>query len=203
VRSPWPGEPDRPDQAPPPGAPPVDAFPRRLTDRIERATSRLLGLGVLVVVVLAVLVSLNLHRTGMEQASRDLTDRDQVLATLAVGVAMPVGLDVAAAAGAGTAPATWVTSDGTRHTGVVPVLGARAAGDTVPVWVDRSGALAAPPVNALQANVTAVVGGLLVALGGALLLFGIRAAVRAHCAVVNHRAWARDWAFHEPLWSGR
>ncbi|WP_345425433.1 Rv1733c family protein [Pseudonocardia xishanensis] len=177
-------------------------MPRRFTDRVERAVSGFVGVGAVVVAVLAFVAALSLHGSGMAQVANDRVDRVQVDAVLTAPVEMPLSFD-STAGGSGSVPATWTGPTGGAHAGLIPVLGPRAAGDTVPVWVDRAGEIAPPPVDAVQARVTATVGGLLVALAGALVLLGIRAAVRARCAVVNHRAWEREWALHEPRWSGR
>ncbi|MCE0767712.1 hypothetical protein LWC35_33165 [Pseudonocardia kujensis] len=158
----------------------------------------------LVLVAVAVVTGLQLHGNGLEQARADAVDRVSVDATLLQPVDGAIGMDAAAGTTQVTVPATWAAPDGTPRTGTVPVLGSQPAGSTVPVWVDRtSGAIAPPPVDALQAGVTAVVGGLLVLLVGVLVLLGLRAVVRARCAARNHAAWAREWALYEPLWSGR
>ncbi|WP_446686497.1 Rv1733c family protein, partial [Pseudonocardia pini] len=123
--------------------------------------------------------------------------------TLTAAAEIPIGVDQAGATAAGTTQATWSGPDGSAHAGPIPVPAPQPAGSTVPIWVDRQGAPAPPPVDRTQAAVTAVVGGVLVLLAGGLALFGVRALVRARCAAANHRAWSREWAFYEPLWSNR
>ncbi|WP_443719785.1 Rv1733c family protein [Pseudonocardia terrae] len=199
-----PGNSDHSDRPHPYSAVGADRIPRRATDRVESVVSWVLGVLVLVLVAVAVLTGLQLHTNGMEQARADAVDRVSVDATLLQPVDGAMGMDAASGTTQVTAPATWTAADGTPRTGAVPVLGSQPAGSTVPVWVDRSsGAIAPPPVDALQAGVTAVVGGVLVLLVGALVLLGVRALVRARCAARNHAAWAREWALYEPLWSGR
>jgi hypothetical protein len=157
----------------------------------------------LVLVAVAVLTGLHLHSSGLEQARADAVDRVSVEATLLEPVDGAIGVDAATTTQV-TAPATWNAPDGTPRTGTVPVLGSQPAGATVPIWTDRStGAVAPPPVDTLQAGVTAVVGALLVLLVGVLVLLGLRAVVHARCAARNHAAWAREWERYEPLWSGR
>jgi hypothetical protein len=203
VRSQWPGEPDQPHHTPAPGAPPLDPFPRRWTDRVERVAGGLVGFGALALVVAAVLAGLALHGSGLRQAANDAVDRIQVPATLTAAAEVPIGVDQSGATATGTTPATWTGPDGSAHTGRIPVLAPQPAGSTVSMWVDRQGAPAAPPVDRTQAAVTAVVGAVLVLLAGGLLLAGVRALVRSRCAAANHRAWAREWTFYEPLWSSR
>jgi hypothetical protein len=205
VRSPWPGENEQPHETPTPRTTPADPLPRRRTDVAERAVNGLVAVAAVVAVVVAVLVSVSLHGSGVRQVASDAVDRAQVSAVLLESAESPLGVDASMAAGAagGTVEATWTGPDGSAHTGAVPVLGPQQAGAVVPIWVDRAGALAAPPVTDVQAAVTAVVGGLLVLLVAALVLIGLRSAVRARCAALNHRAWAREWALYEPRWSGR
>jgi hypothetical protein len=203
VRSPWPGENEQPPETPAPRSAPADPFPRRRTDLAERAVNALVAVAAVVAVVVAVLVSVSLHGRGVRQAANDAVDRAQVSALLLESADSPLGVDASMATGGGTVQATWTGPDGSEHRGTVPVVGPQQAGSVVPIWVDRSGALAAPPVSEAQAAVTAVVGGLLVLLVAALMLVGLRAAVRARCAALNHRAWAREWAVYEPRWSGR
>ncbi|MCF7549169.1 hypothetical protein [Pseudonocardia sp. WMMC193] len=202
MRSPWSGENEQPHETPAPRSAPADPFPRRRTDRVERATGVLVAAGALLAVVLAVLTSVSLHGSGVRQAANDAVDRVAVTATLTAPVEASPGLDATMSPGVGAAvPATWTAPDGSLQTGTVPVMGPQPAGSSVPIWVDRTGALAPPPVTATQAAVTSVVGGLLVLLAGGLLLAGVRAGVRARCAALNHRAWAREWAEVGPRWA--
>ena len=199
-----PGNSDHSDRPHPYSAVGTDRIPRRVTDRVESAASWILGVLGLVLVAVAVLTGMQLHGNGLEQARADAVNRVSVEATLLEPVDGAIGVDAAASTTQVTAPASWTAPDGSARTGTVPVLGSQPAGSTVPVWVDRSsGAIAPPPVDALQAGVTGVVGGLLVLLVGVLVLLGLRAVVRARCAARNHAAWAREWARYEPLWSGR
>jgi hypothetical protein len=201
VRSPWPGENDQPHETPAPLH--AEPFPRRATDRVERATGVLVVAAALLAVVLAVLTAVSLHGSGVRQAANDAVDRSEVTATLTAPAESPLGMDATMTSGASgtTVPATWTGPDGAAHTGAIPVVGPQPAGVTVPIWVDRAGALAAPPVSETQAAVTSVVGGLLVLLAAGLLLVGVRAGVRARCAALNHRAWGREWADVGPRWT--
>jgi hypothetical protein len=176
-------------------------MPRRATDRVEAAASWVLGVLGLVLVAAAVLIGLQLHGAGIEQSRVDAVERLSVDATLLKPADGAVGADASLAT---HVTAIWTGPDGIPHTGSVPVIGIQPAGSTVPIWVDRTtGAIATPPVDALQASISAVVGGLLVLMLGVLVLLGLRALVRAGCTARNHAAWAREWALYEPFWSGR
>ncbi|GAA1833057.1 hypothetical protein GCM10009836_09010 [Pseudonocardia ailaonensis] len=178
-------------------------MPLRRTDRVESLVGWALGvLGVLVLAI-ALVTGLSLHGQAMAQAASDETDRVSTEAVLLEPVESAIGVDPTAGAAQTQAMASWHAPDGSVRTGEIPVIGAQAAGSSVPVWTDRGGALTAPPVDALQADVTAVVGGLLVLILGGLLLLGVRALVRLRIAQVNARWWASRWALFEPVWSGR
>lgn len=100
-------------------------------------------------------------------------------------------------------PARWVALDGSERTGTVSATGGAKSGDTVQVWVDRSGNLAAAPMSSTGAAILVVV-----AATGAWLAIG---ALLATCWLtlrwrLNLRRLARwddDWKRVEPQWSGR
>jgi len=184
-------------------------MPRRRTDRVESAVGWVVGVLGVALVGVALLTGITLNAEGMRQAARDAVDRVPAVAVLNEPSGALVGADPLSGVTSGpqvpgiVALATWRAPDGSLRTGRIPVLGARPAGSTVGVWTDRDGALAEAPVDALQAEVNGIVGGVFVLLIGALGLTGVRAAARRWVARANAREWARGWAFHEPLWSGR
>lgn len=204
MRSPWPGPDEQPRETPAARSAPADPFPRRRTDVAERAVAVVVAAGALLAVVVAVLVAVSLHGSGVRQVANDAVDRVQVTATLTEPAESPLAMDASMAVGAsgGAVAAVWTAADGTDHAGAIPVLGPQPVGAVVPIWVDRRGEPAAPPVTEMQAAVTAVVGGLLVLVAAGLVLGGLRSLVRLRCAALNHRAWAREWAIYEPRWSG-
>jgi hypothetical protein len=202
VQPPRPGNPDHSDPSAIDRSSPL-RLPRRATDRVEAVLRRvLLGVGA-VVLVLAAVVGVQLHGSGVAQVQADAVNRVSVPATLLEPIEGMVGMEAAASSTQTSAPATWTAPDGTPRTGTVSLLGTQEAGAVVPVWVDRTGAIASPPVDMVQADVTAVVGGLLVVILGMFGLYGAWRLVRHRCAVSNHAAWAREWALYEPVWSGR
>lgn len=213
MRSPWQGD-GRPGDSgsqgdsgqgdaarPIAGASQAGPIPRRGTDRVERASGLVLRVLAVVLLVGAVLTAISLRGDGLAQAAREATEKHQVTATLVEAAQMPIALDPSSSA-SGTL-ATWTGPDGSAHRESVVVIGPRPAGSTVPIWVDRAGTPSPPPVDVVQASVTAAMSGLLMLVVGGLVLYVVRAGVRARCAVVNHRRWAREWSLYEPLWSGR
>ncbi|WP_406196149.1 hypothetical protein OH807_09095 [Kitasatospora sp. NBC_01560] len=101
------------------------------------------------------------------------------------------------------AEADWTGPDGQPHTGTIDVPRTTPARATVTLWVDRAGTPVDPPADPTGLAVDAVCAGLFgvvtftAAAGGALAL-----RLRTLDRRAGH-AWARDWARHEPHWTGR
>ena len=102
-----------------------------------------------------------------------------------------------------TAPARWTAPDGRLAQGRVLVTSQHAVGDTVSIWVDRTGRLTQAPTKPGTATAVGWTWGVAVTLGGWAVLGLLWAAVRAATARRNAAAWAREWAVVEPTWSGR
>jgi hypothetical protein len=100
-------------------------------------------------------------------------------------------------------PVRYTGPDGTERRATASVNGRQPAGAVVPIWVDRSGAIAGAPVRGIDAVRCAVMSAGSVLSVGALVLgciwAGIRTATR-RCAMAR---WEREWEHVEPLWSGR
>jgi len=99
--------------------------------------------------------------------------------------------------------ARWTATDGSPRTGTVVAVAGSLAGATVPIWVDRSGAVVAAPIGTADA----IGVGVFVGLGGWLGL-GVLLAGTSWLAVLaldrGRRAeWDRDWARVAPLWQGQ
>jgi hypothetical protein len=87
--------------------------------------------------------------------------------------------------------------------GRVVVTTKHVVGDTVSIWIDRTGRLALAPTQPGTATAVGWTWGVAVTLGGWALLALLWTAVRAATARRNAAAWAREWAVVEPNWSGR
>ena len=83
------------------------------------------------------------------------------------------------------------------------MTGRHAAGDTVPVWLDRTGRVVAGPPTPATLVAVGWIWGVLAALAGWAVLLLAWFGVQRATAVRNQAAWARDWARVEPGWSGR
>lgn len=136
--------------------------------------------------------------------ARQLAERDQVTATLlesASGQAVP---DASQPIHATTqVPARWTTPDGDTSTGLIAVATDSSVGDKHPIWVDRSGDLATPPLSAAQVAFLAIAVGVGVNATGAVLLFAAYRFIQHRAWQRRLRAWEAEWAEVAPQWSTR
>ncbi|WP_443734638.1 Rv1733c family protein [Streptomyces flavotricini] len=101
------------------------------------------------------------------------------------------------------ASATWHYPAQRSHTETIPVPAGTRNGDTVRVWVDENGSVAAAPPGQADIALNAVGIGT-GALAGIVLAGGALVAVRLRVLDARSaRAWESEWAGVEPLWSGR
>lgn len=98
-------------------------------------------------------------------------------------------------------PAKWPTPGGSPRTGNIEVAAGTPKDTPEPVWITKSGNLAAAPLPAAECAELATLG----AAGAAMALcalFGIAWATAR--GVLNHRrmtAWAEDWVAAEARWN--
>jgi hypothetical protein len=173
---------------------------RRPVDRIEGVV--LVALAAAFLVVMAVASVLGVHTYQSQRAAS--AGLRPVVAVLSQAGPLSYG----AVGQLGQAEARWRDTGGSERSGVLTtvtapgILGA-AAGDPIPVWLDRSGQPAAPPggqvamiVNALAPS-TAVAGGAGMTL---LVCYGL-------CRLVLDRrrlaAWESAWSRTGPRWTTR
>ena len=109
--------------------------------------------------------------------------------------------------GAGTVPpsveARWRAPDGQVRTGELFVPSGATAGSTVPVWVNKAGRLAVPPLSRAQLATRAQLAAELAA--GSLVIALAVAAWLTRRAFDRRRmvAWDADWLATGPRWSPR
>lgn len=172
----------------------------RGTDRVEDFVAWVLTTGAAATVLLAFAVGqlgyeATLARSSAESAAR-LPARAELLedggGTLLADGSRPR-----------TALARWTAPDGRETEGRVIVTARHAIGDTVPVWLDRTGRIVAAPITAASASVVGWTWGVAVALASWAALALLWTGLRAWTARRNASAWAREWALVEPMWSGR
>ncbi len=99
-----------------------------------------------------------------------------------------------------TAKARWKAPDGTLQIGLVQATVGDLAGARVPIWVDRSGALQAPP-SRHDPVAQAVTIGVALALCVAAAFAGLYRIARAVLDRRRDRAWTREWLDVGPRWS--
>jgi multisubunit Na+/H+ antiporter MnhC subunit len=107
-----------------------------------------------------------------------------------------------------TAEATWPLPNGTHRSGALTTVTAPGiynapAGTSLPVWLDRSGEPAVPPLSLDDMILTALVAGFSIAAGAAVVL-----TLCYHlCRIVLDRRrlarWESAWATIGPQWTSR
>jgi hypothetical protein len=179
-------------------------LPRRPVDRIEDLVLWILIALGLLTAVLATTVAMRRYDEGMHQVNLQMRERTPVQAVLLEPAPQMLVMDVGGQAvrlDPAPVPIRYVAPDGTERRATARVSGPRPAGDVVPVWVDRQGAMISAPVSGIDAVMSAAVGAIAVLAVGAVVLVGIGAGVR----IATHRftmlRWAREWEQVEPQWS--
>ncbi|GAB1510459.1 Rv1733c family protein [Actinophytocola sp. KF-1] len=168
----------------------------RDVDRVERVTVlACVALAVLLIPVALVVGALT-YRGLTGAAAEEAATHHRTVAVLTEDLAAP-GARGYAGSTTPSAHATWRAPDGTARAGVVPVRGGMAAGDTVDVWLDETGAPTAPPMSTSDAVGTGIAVAAFGWLGAAGLLalacYGLHTAFERR----RMRGWAAGWAAFE------
>lgn len=172
---------------------------RRTTDRIEDVTSWLLIAAGIVLIALSCAFGLGTSSTMAERARTEAQDRAPAVARLHTASAATAG-DLAARSPVMVA-ASWPDRQGVEHTGLVSAPAQLQAGSTVPIWIDRTGALVPAPLSATDVLVCSVIAAV-VAFGlGAGTLTLIWLLVRRATLAHNYAQWEREWRAVAPIWS--
>jgi hypothetical protein len=170
---------------------------RRTTDRLQSVIGWVLLAATVCTLIGACGSAVSAYRNGLARIQHDAATRATVVGVL---------LDDADAAASGPARPvriSYVDPAGRPHVGQLPISGRLLSGTHVRVEVDGDGRIGVPAPTQGDAVLSAAAVALGVGLLGGLLLgltwFGVRFAVTAR----NHAAWAREWRWIEPQWSGR
>jgi hypothetical protein len=99
--------------------------------------------------------------------------------------------------------ARWRAPDGQLRTGELLAPSGAAVGSIVPVWVDRSGGLADPPLGRAQLATRAQLARELAAGSLAVVLISIGWLARRSLDRRRMAAWDADWLATGPRWSPR
>jgi hypothetical protein len=131
----------------------------------------------------------------LEAGSQQRTERRLTDAVLVEDAAPP-------ARGSTRSRATvrWTDSDGTAHTGRVPVSSHMERGARVPVWTDQDGAMTSAPVGPDAARFDAAVAALTVTVGLGLVVLAVHRLVRRQGERRRSARWGREWARVAPEW---
>lgn len=169
---------------------------RRRSDRVECGVRMIAFVGTLLAVIAGVVMGLRAYEAGLRTEAQQARERVPVSATLTRDV-VTLGEEGQALRGV---PVRWRAPDGTEHQGVVAAHGARRAGETVTIWVDRRGEPTTPP----QGRETTLAGALAAGAGlpltaGALLSLAV-VTVRMINIRRSARRWEAQWSAVEPAW---
>ncbi|MFD9101791.1 hypothetical protein ACFVZN_12045 [Streptomyces virginiae] len=156
--------------------------------------------------LLAVVVGLALARaawTDGHRTAENVARHRHVVTATTTGETTYRAADQPSSRPVAVATATWHFPSQRPHRATVPVPSGTLKGDTVRVWVDDDGSVAAAPpgradiaLDAVGLGAGAVAG--IVLVGGSLVAVCLRT-VDARSA----RDWESEWAGIEPVWSGR
>ncbi|WP_221321212.1 hypothetical protein [Actinoplanes sp. L3-i22] len=171
-------------------------FRRRERNRLRRTSDRFESLLVFVLVFTflagAPLLAWQAGKAGYRSDLRaQQWERDNLF---------PVDAVLVENAAVETAKAIWTAPDGSSRNGIVQATVSDRAGTRIPIWVDRSGALRAPPVHHDPAA-QAVAIGIAVFLCVAAAFAGLHRIARALLDRRRERAWTREWLEVGPRWS--
>ncbi len=171
---------------------------RRPVDRIEGAILMMLSAALFVAVAVAAVLGAHTYQS-QRAASAGLRP--------AAAVLIQAG-PLYGPARVGQAEASWRDREGGLRSGLLttvstPAIMGAAAGARVPIWLDRSGWPAAPPVGQVAMVVDALVLGVTVAGGAAVAV--LVCYVLARLALDRRRltAWESAWSLTGPRWTSR
>lgn len=173
-------------------------------DRVESTAVILVALLALVLVPVMLTLGSLTYANLTEQSEQQARTRHETVAVLIRDApAMSVSYRGEAVNTKAKVAARWWLPDGTSRTGSMDADYGSKAGTEVPVWLDESGNVVAPPLSAVDSVTTAA----LVAVCGWLTAVGLLAFV---CWGVHrvfdrrrYRAWEAEWARVEPDWHHR
>jgi hypothetical protein len=175
---------------------------RRGTDRAEA--------WIRIVLVLAFLIGAPLAGWGAGRwaesvaptaAHAQLAGEHRARATLLAGV--PISSAYYSGVGLGWVKARWTVPGGSVRTGYVQAWVGSRAGSTVPVWLDRSGELIAPPLPRSQIQGWVLMMTVLAAAVLALLLLAAMGLLGRALERQRLASWEQAWSAVEPQWTRR
>jgi hypothetical protein len=175
---------------------------RRPADRIE-SVLRLMVLILLVagVPLAAVTAGRAVDHWGLRQAQAQRSEELVVRAILTVRATSDTDLHPYSNVPMAWVAARWTAPDGSVHHGQVLAPEGAQAVSTVAVWIDRSGALTAPPMASKQIYVDVAIAVMAAAELLPLLLIGLLLVSRHFLDLKRMKAWSAEWGTTGPQWS--
>jgi hypothetical protein len=186
---------------------PFHGVPVRRADRIEAAVLVSVLTLTLLLLPIALALGSEAYASHLRAADEQSLSRVQATATLLVDAPPdPVGAN-----GPGhvtqkltaKVDASWLLPSGATRMGQVDADKGLRVGAHVPVWLDRDGNLASPPLTGADATGAGVMALLRTLLLGVVSLMIVFLAARLGLNRYRIAGWHRDWAKVEPLWSRR
>jgi hypothetical protein len=168
----------------------------RDVDRVERITVLACALLAVLLIPVALVVGSLTYRGLTDAAAREAAAHHRTVAVLTEDLAAP-GARGYAGSTTPSARATWRLPDGTTRAGVVPVRDGMAAGDTVDVWLDETGAPTDPPLSTSDAVGTGIAAAAFSWLGAAGLLALACYGLHTRFERRRMRSWETGWASFE------
>jgi hypothetical protein len=123
-----------------------------------------------------------------------------VSSVMATVISMPVERPAALYSPTATARALWTDRAGAAHEGQFTAPRGTVAGQTLPIWVDSSGQLAATPPSTSDRITSAVAISVMAISFFAALMMVIAAGIQWALDRSRLAQWEREWRTTEPLW---
>ncbi|WIV54256.1 CDP-archaeol synthase [Amycolatopsis nalaikhensis] len=166
----------------------------RPSDRVQAGLLVFLVLLALAALPFAAAVGSETHARQQVQSARELSERTRVTATL-LADGPPITANTRSGVVGTGAPtdATWTLADGTRRVGEVVADRGTLAGETLTVWVDRTGTPVDPPLSGAGVVIDAVGAGLGLWLGTLAVLAACYRLTVFFLDRARYARWQQEW----------
>ena len=171
----------------------------RGTDRVEDLVAWALLVAALLAILCGCGFGIRMHDQLSERGRVEAQERTTTAATLLVD-APTIGSAYATDSSVG-ATATWLDRSGMPRSGIVTAPQGLAAGKTLRIWIDASGAPVPPPTSARDALVVGVLAAAVVISACLTLLACLWVILRHVTLAYNCASWEREWSEVAPIWS--
>lgn len=174
---------------------------RRRVDRIESMLILLAVLAGLLLLPIGAAVGTSVRKASEREAAQQRSLLQAVQARTVEDVPAAIG-DVPGQVTARTR-VVWQAPDGSQQEGRTQVFLGTKANSEITIWLDRSGAIAAPPRQPGDSAALGAAAGLTTVMGSWFLLWLLVLAARYPLERRRMRDWQDEWAQVAPLWTRR